>query len=219
MRLRFALWLGVVSVSAHSQPFSIGVKAGVPVTDLLDARAGAFFVDASVTNRYLIGPTVEVRLPFGLGVELDAIYRHFRFTSTGGRVNVFGTGRATGSAWEFPLLAKYRLRTPVARPYVDAGIAWDIVSGSSTNTSTVFPITTPGPATTTTFTSGLGASHNLVAGFVVGGGLELHLGLVRVSPEIRYTRWFSQHFTSTDFESGILASRQNQAEFLVGITF
>jgi len=34
-------------------------------------------------------------------------------------------------------------------------------------------------------------------------------------PEVRYTRWTSQHFTLPN----ILNSNQNQAEFLVGITF
>lgn len=217
MRLLFALVLGVIA--AVPQPISAGVKAGVPLTDLLDARPGAFFVNGSVTNRYLIGPTVEARLPFGLGVEVDAIYRHFRYTSSGGRVNVFGSSAATGNDWEFPLLAKYRFHKPPGRPYVDTGIAWDVVSGHSQNISTVFPVTAPGPPTTTTFSSGLGASHNLVSGFVIGGGLEMHAGFVQVSPEVRYTRWFSQHFTSTDFEFGILASQQNQAEFLLGLTF
>ena len=218
MRTLFVLLLG--AASAYSQTFSFGLKAGMPLTELLEARPGAFFSYTSVTNRYLIGPTVEAKLPLGLGVEFDAIYRHFRYTSSGGRINIFGNSRATGNAWELPLLATYQFRALATHPYADVGVAWDVVSGSSAGTETVTPITSPGPPTTTTFTSGsLGADHRVVTGFVAGGGLELRTGLLHISPEIRYTRWFSQHFTNTDFEFGILGSNQNQAEFLLGITF
>jgi hypothetical protein len=64
----------------------------------------------------------------------------------------------------------------------------------------------------------VGADHGVVAGFVAGGGLELRIGRIHVSPEVRYTRWFSQNFTNSGYEYGILQSNQNQAEFLVGVT-
>ena len=54
-----------------------------------------------------------------------------------------------------------------------------------------------------------------VGGFVVGAGIDLHVLLIHVSPEIRYTRWGSAHF----LDPFGLQSNQNQAEFLVGITF
>jgi hypothetical protein len=59
----------------------------------------------------------------------------------------------------------------------------------------------------------------------MGGGVEIHLLLVRISPEIRYTRWGTQQFNGI-FPAGVasgiagsLTSNQNQAEFLVGFTF
>jgi hypothetical protein len=49
---------------------------------------------------------------------------------------------------------------------------------------------------------------------VIGGGVGIHALFLHISPEVRYTRWTSQHFTSF-----LLNSNQNQAEFLLGITF
>jgi hypothetical protein len=49
---------------------------------------------------------------------------------------------------------------------------------------------------------------------VIGGGVKIHALFLRISPEIRYTRWTSPHFSSY-----LLNSNQNQAEFLLGITF
>ena len=59
--------------------------------------------------------------PFGLGVELDALYRHLNYASS--------SAATTANAWEFPLLAKYRFKAPLVRPFVDAGVAWDTLEG------------------------------------------------------------------------------------------
>jgi hypothetical protein len=48
--------------------------------------------------------------------------------------------------------------------------------------------------------------------------VELKALLLRITPEIRYTRWGTQQFNSV-ISNGSLRSKVNQAEFLVGITF
>jgi len=53
-------------------------------------------------------------------------------------------------------------------------------------------------------------------GFVIGGGVDIKLLLLRVSPEIRYTRW-GQDAAVNSFPGAI--SNVNQAEFLVGLSF
>jgi opacity protein-like surface antigen len=100
------------------------------------------------------------------------------------------------------------------RPYVDAGIAWDTLQGlKQTVTQTVIPTN----ITSTTTTSNPAELHkNTTTGFVIGAGVDVHVLLIRISPEIRYTRWGAEHFLSSN---GGLHSNQNQAEFLVGITF
>ena len=50
---------------------------------------------------------------------------------------------------------------------------------------------------------------------MLGVGVELKAAIIRISPEIRYIRWTDQHFNL----GNVLQSNQNQAEFLVGITF
>jgi opacity protein-like surface antigen len=211
MRPLFLLLLGAVSVCA--QPFGFGVKGGVPVTDFLDTVQNPENFHTS-TSRYIIGPTVELRLPFGFGVELDALYRHLNYTSSGNLVDVIVNSRTTGNAWEFPLLAKYRFPSKVVRPYVDAGIAWDTLQGL---TQTVTNTLIPGGITHTTTSSNPAELHkNTTTGFVVGAGLDVHVLVIHISPEVRYTRWGAEHFLSPN---GGLQSNQNQAEFLVGITF
>ena len=211
MRPLFLLLFG--AAAAFSQPFSFGVKAGVPLTDFLSTVQSPNFGFNSNTKRYIVGPTVELRLPFGLGIELDALYRRLDYTSSANLVDVFISGSTTGNAWEFPLLAKYRFPSKVLRPYVDAGIAWDTLSGlTQTITQTVFPTRT----TTTTTSNPAELNKNTVTGFVTGAGLDVKVLLIHLSPEIRYTRWGAQHFLSSN---GGLQSNQNQAEFLLGITF
>ena len=53
-------------------------------------------------------------------------------------------------------------------------------------------------------------------GFVIGGGAQIRVPVVRISPEILYTRWSNENFSSADRD---LASSRNQLEILVGVTF
>lgn len=173
------------------------------MTDFINTVSGQ---SSSVTNRYLVGPTAELHLPFGLGIEVDALYRHFNYQ------NVIGSGASalvnvnTAGAWEFPLLLKYRFPGKLARPYVDAGVAWDKITGlTSTIKSSVTSGTVANPS---------GEQNSNTTGFVMGAGLDLHF-IIHVLPEVRYTRWTNQHFNI----GNVLNSNQNQAEFMVGITF
>jgi opacity protein-like surface antigen len=212
MRIPFLLLLGAIPV--FSQPISFGAKAGVPLTDFLSTVQSPNFGFNSTTNRYIIGPTVELHLPFGFGVEFDALYRHLNYTGTANLVDAITNSSTSSGAWEFPLQAKYRFRGKLVRPFVTAGIAWDTLSGlSQTITTTVFPSKIQ---STTTTSHPAELNHSTTTGFVTGAGLDVHLLLVHVSPEVRYTRWGAQHFFSPN---GGLSSNQNQAEFLLGITF
>jgi hypothetical protein len=201
---------------AFSQPFSFGVKAGVPLTDFFSSTEGPNPYTAT-TNRYIIGPTAELRLPFSLSVEFDALYRHFNYSNAGCVLNngvCSGFFESTTSGdWEFPLMAKYRLHFPVARPFVAAGVAWDTLSGLSQSFTQLsgVPISSGGSSPSE-------LHKNTVAGVVIGGGIDVHALFLHVSPEIRYTRWGSQHFVPSSPDGG-LTSNQNQVEFLVGITF
>jgi opacity protein-like surface antigen len=188
---------------AWAQPFTAGVKVGLPLTDFINTVSSQ---SSTVTNRYLVGPTAELHLPFHLGIEVDALYRHFNYQ------NVFGSGvnavtsLNTAGAWEFPVLLKYRFKGEPARPYVVSGVAWNKISGlTNTLSQSISSGTIVNPS---------GKTNSTTTGFVMGAGLDVHF-IVHIMPELRYTRWTDQHFNLAN----ILHSNQNQAEFMVGITF
>ena len=218
MRPLFLLLLG--AVPAFPQPFSFGVKAGAPLTDFLSTaestNASGFIDYATHTNRYIVGVTGELRLPFGLGVELDVLYRHLNYQSSQQLVGITTTTTntsTTANAFEFPLLGKYRFGTKVLHPFVDAGVSWDTLQGLKQDvTTTVLNVT--GSNSSSSTPSQL--QHNTTRGYVAGFGLDIHFLIIHIQPEIRYTRWGAQHFFDPN---ALLHSNQNQGEFLLGITF
>lgn len=123
-----------------AQPVSFGIKAGVPVSDLVNATdvsegPGGFSDYSSSTSPYIVGPTVEVRLPLGLAIEVDALYRHLNYASDyitcilcATLAGSDGMTKTTAGDWEFPLLLKYRFHTKRVRPYVDIGVAGEILT-------------------------------------------------------------------------------------------
>lgn len=210
MKTLFAFVLG--ATAALAQPLTFGLKAGVPLTDLVSTVQSPNYGFNSTTNRYIIGPEVDLNLPLGLGVEFDALYRHYNFQ---GNQPPFPNTR-TG-AWEFPLLARYRFPGLIAHPFVDAGVAWDRLQGLTQSVSSFASI--PAGLGLSSAPSSAGSpqiQHNTVRGYVVGAGLDVHLLFLHLSPEVRYTRWGAQHFLDPN---GGFSNNENQAEFLVGIRF
>lgn len=175
--------LGISSLPAFGQFVSAGLKAGVPLNDGYQYNCCAPVNPPSVTtSRYIIGPEIELRLPFHLGVEGDALYRHY---------SVSGSGL---SQWEFPLLLKYRFGgIPLLHPFADAGPIFNY--NSSLTNYTV-------------------KSSN--TGFVLGAGIDFHALLIHITPEFRYIHWSQPGSPSN---SVTISNNQNQAEFLVGLTF
>jgi opacity protein-like surface antigen len=202
--MRPVLLFLLASTSIFAQPFSAGIKGGIPLTDFVDAAGNGTFNYTASTQRYIIGGVAELRLPAGLGVEFDALYRHLSYTGSGNLVDLFTSSSTTANNWEFPLLLKYRFHFPVVRPYVDAGVAWDTLTGFKQTVNEV----------TNSELSDL--KKNTTMGFVVGAGVDIHAIFLHISPEIRFTRWNSAQISDS---TGLLHSNQNQGEFLVGITF
>lgn len=204
--MRLLSLLLLCAVPSFSQLVSFGVKAGVPLTDFVNAASGntasGFLNYATHTDRYLFGATGEIHLPFHLGIEVDALYRHENFQAS----TPTSLSSTSSNAWEFPLLLKYRFGPKIARPFLDAGVSWDTLQGlTQTVQSTINGTAVPSDVT-----------NNTVRGFVLGGGLDFKLLVIHIQPEIRYTRWGAHHFLDP---SGLLHSNENQGEFLLGVTF
>ncbi len=189
-----------------AQHISVGLVGGVPFTGGFDdfttsnALSDEVSHSFSNSNEYILGPTLEVRLPFSLAVEVDALYRPVSATTTftaGGTANVGSTtfqfsSSSTYSTWEFPVLGKYRFALPVVSPYVEAGPSFRKTG------------------------SGLGWFSS--SGFTLGGGVEVKVLRLRIAPEVRYTHWGSDSPPPIN-ASFFAPSNQNQAEFLVGLSF
>ena len=133
----------LVSISASAQqPFSFGVIGGAGLTqdfqnfDLPPCcgpmpGSQVSVLGVSTPYRWMAGGTAEVRLPFHLSLEVDAIFHELEF-STGAE----GSGLQHFLqpihvvTWEFPVLAKYhfplpaRLSTSRVKPFIDAGPAF-----------------------------------------------------------------------------------------------
>jgi Outer membrane protein beta-barrel domain len=204
MTKRLAITLLLTSCPAWGQIFSGGIKGGVPLTDFFSTVQSQSFTFNPSTNRYIVGPTAELHFPFGLGVEVDALYRHMSYTGAGVLSGVSAASHFDSGNWEFPVLLKYRFAAKVVRPFVDAGVAWNKLSGVSQSVSQ--SISNGSPTV---------VHKDSTAGFVIGAGVDLHF-VVHIMPEIRYTRWGSTQIIDP---TTLLKSNQNQAEFLLGITF
>ncbi len=191
-------------IAIFAQPFSAGIKAGIPITDPLTVPQNGLVQYTAPTQRYIVGGVAELHLPAGFGIEVDALYRNLQYSSIAGATNILS---ASGSNWEFPLLLKYRFHTPLVRPFVDAGVAWDTITGLK---ETINQVVSSSPQE---------LQHNTTMGVVVGAGVDIHPIFLHISPEIRYTWWATRQIDSVQSTFDVLRSNQNQAEFLVGITF
>lgn len=205
MKPLLLLLLASGTVTAWAQPFLVGVKGGVPLTDFVNTVTSSnpsLQSFTPITNPYLVGPTAELYLPFGLGVEFDALYRHVDYDL---HSELLGNGRATSNTWEFPVLAKYHFAIPGVKPFIDGGVTFDTLNGL-TETLVGSPVTSS-PAE---------LHHSTIWGEAIGGGVDIRLAFMHLLPEIRYTRWNTQHFVAPD---DLLHWNQNQAEFLLGLEF
>jgi len=98
-----------------------------------------------------------------------------------------------GSTWQFPVVAKYRFGERAIRPYLEGGPSFSRIADIAE-----LPF----------------VNHRNNFGVVLGGGVELKLLVVRVSPELRYYVSATQNISSALFESN-----RNQATFMVGFGF
>ena len=191
--------------------FSFGIKGGVPFTDAFHAATNGNLTYVTHSNDWTLGPELEIHLPFGIGVEADALYRGLKYQSSQSLVDQLTTGTTTARAWDFPLLLKWKAPTGFFRPYVVAGPTFRGLTSIKQVTS--FFSANSGTTTTNQTSNPADLKSQFITGMTLGGGIQL---LGHVSPEIRYTRWGWDSFRDP---SGLLKSNSNQLDFLIGITF
>jgi len=122
--------------------------------------------------------------------------------------------------WDLPVLLEYQ---PAHRWYYEGGVSMrrvsDILSWRYQRSSSAVTTTSSGSvATTNTDTccdETPAAAHNNIVGMVAGIGMHVRepMGL-KVTPEIRFTRWLG-----STFDVGAAHSSHNQVEILLGLAF
>ena len=182
----------VAAPSAYSQRLSFGAKVGTPLTTPYTVEFVSNGGASAGEQRLTIGPTMEVHLPFHLSLEVDALWRQSSFSIIGANINSL---HSSVNDWQVPVMAKYEGKLGPAHPFIDGGVVYRHVSTDS-------PQSPSNPST---------------AGVTIGGGVMLKLLRLRLSPELRYTKWPRPAFSSTYV--GPVTSRTNQVDLLIGITF
>lgn len=199
MRACMLLLLG--AASAPAQSVSFGLKAGLPLRELLAAAAPGYH---AATSRYTFGPALTIELPHRLRFETDLLYKRLQYGFPESPSAPAGGAFTSASAarWEVPLLLEYSFRRPVVRPFVGMGMSFNRVTGVG--------------GVRTTDTRFIQVRHRGTKGFVATAGVEARLGVLRIAPEIRVTRWADRNLGVSDAP---LHSNLTQAELLIGFRF
>ena len=173
--MKLSLLVCALTVGAVAQPVSVGVKFGVPVTDALETFRGNQAAYVSNTHRYLVGPTVQLNLPFRFSIEVDALYRRlgYEYNQFAGAGSPTST-RTVANSWEFPVLGKYAIWGGPVRPFIDAGANFRHISGVDQVRSTLNAVNV------TVAAPEFNKDNDI--GFVFGGGVEFKLGPMRITP-------------------------------------
>jgi hypothetical protein len=203
----------------QAQPLSFGVKAGVPFNDAVEGSFGLH----SEERRYTIGPTVELRLPFSFAAEVSALYKRTGYSTTDSAFGVTTNTRVRANSWEFPILLKYYVpgsELPL-KPFIEGGYVVRRLFGVDGVASSFGVDSIAGISVNNTLTlnNSFLTRDNPTSGVTAGGGLRISLGPLRLSPEVRYTRWIGRAFDEQGSRGFFVQSQQNQAEFLLGVSF
>jgi len=213
--------------SSEHSPVTLGLKVGIPVTDMFStSNTGTASIlsgtglsgftgipgsnYSSHTPRYILGASAEFHMPLHLRLEVDALYKR------GGYNNSIAIGSGTAylptslNWWEVPALFKYNIAMGHFRPFIDFGASLRHIS---TITQTAF---IPGNFQGV-MSNNSGDLHNRNSvGAVAGFGITFKKGPFELTPEARYTRWANQAFASNN---GGLRTNLDQGDILLGISF
>ena len=104
----------VFCAAAVAQPLGIGLKLGVPATDAFKVVQQQ---SVASSQNFMWGPYLELRLPGGNSIEIDALRRKYDFLAVG-----------AANTWEFPVVVKHRIGSGPVRPYFEGGAAFSRLS-------------------------------------------------------------------------------------------
>jgi len=194
------------TLAAPAQTVSVGVVGG-----------GSLLAPTDGSHRYIVGPSVEVRLPRGFAVEADAVYQrlgtnYFYASIPSGTdlVPIYssltsGVSRTVANAWDFPIIGKYYFnRSSKFQPY--AGLGPELRTTGWHNDSTA--VIASGPSTTQITSSSSSEWRSNSAGAVAVVGMRFQVGRMKLSPQFRFTRWIGQQASLRANEPGLTLGLQ-----------
>jgi hypothetical protein len=159
---------------------------------------------------------VELGLPLGLAVEVDALYHRQGYSIAASNALSSYTESERANSWEFPILLKYRLPVPKVKPFVEVGIAPRTISGTLSLSGVSMNVAT---GQQTPFSSNSGTDWSASFGVVTGGGAQFGWGRLRVQPEIRYTHWTTMPINISFGDGPSFSSTEEQLDILVEIAW
>ncbi len=205
--------------STQAQSFSLGIKVGVPATDTVGVSPN----NRAADKRYKVGPVAEIRLPLSFAVEASALYQRIGYYTASGFLGVYYFTKVRANSWEIPIVVKryIRLGNSPVRPYVSCGYTLKNLSGVSEVVHNFGVDYGTGAPFDTTFNGNTAyiLRDNPIHGVTAGGGVSFRLHFLRVSPEVRYTRWSGGSFQEAGSFGSFVESNRNQLDLLVGLTF
>jgi hypothetical protein len=154
-------------------------------------KGGGLFTDpaerADESHRYVAGIVAEIGLGSRFAIEGNALYSRF------GR----SLPSVRGHSIELPVLGKFYFADSNAafRPYGSSGFALRNIWLDETRRGRLSPQVNV---------------TDVAVGAVFAGGVTFNVWKLKVSPELRYTRWGGYNYPATN---------PNQLQALVGITF
>lgn len=211
--------------------FSVGVRASILTLDLLGSGTSstspntetAVAEELTPANPRLSGGvTVEYAASRRLLFSVDLLYHYFSYSATT-TTNVTlpdGTSEITtvdeethARYYDLPILARFTTRparTASAQALLGGGVTFRTVSNIKSTTTTTNPDGTQGidytprtPLNRTTY------------GVVAAAGFRVKDDFgIKVTPEVRYIRWFSNLFDGWPAQQ-----RRNELQVVIGLTF
>jgi len=209
------------------QPLSVMRDDSLMSTTLADRTA--YDVNAGTSSRSPSvggGPSLELRLTRRVRLTGEALFHRLRYerkfdrysgtddpaTGNDERSHLSITERTKGRLWDFPVLAHYRgLSSSGALSHV--WLAAGVAVRSITDIRTANEIRNPDGSGSSDYLAAQPSRRNLV-GAVIGVGLRfIDEFNIKITPEIRYTRW-----SGATFAAGTTRSPKGQLEISIGFT-
>ena len=101
--MRTLLLMLLLSVPAAAGIFSYGAVIGTPLTDVTQTTTIAGIAYLRDSTLFTIGPTLQVNLPAGLRLEIDALYRPVAYQIATSAISPSDLLNVSASQFRFPV--------------------------------------------------------------------------------------------------------------------